>query len=327
MFDLKKEYNGNLHWLTQNTILFGLAGSRSYNLSTPESDNDYKGIAIPTKPYFYGWLNHFEQAEHKNKETNTEFVIYDIRKFFSMAANVNPNILELLYLDPADYLILTPFGQRIIDNRDAFLSQKVVWTYTGYSVAQLKKIKLHRAHLLSPPKVEPKREDFGLPKDRALISRDQQGAFTELLDKNLLSKDEVSENFLNALQKEKAYFQAKRHWDQYQEWKRNRNPARAELEAKYGYDCKHACHLVRLLVQARELLTDGKLIVKRIYDRDFLMSIRNGAWEYERLIEWASKQEAQLMELVKKSPLPKEPDRKLLDELCIEIVDEFLRSS
>src|ERR1039458_5020213 len=35
--------------------------------------------------------------------------------------------------------------------------------------------------------------------------------------------------------------------DQYNGWKAQRNPKRAELEAKFGYDTKHAMHLVRLM--------------------------------------------------------------------------------
>lgn len=327
MFDLKEEYNGNLKWLTKSTILFGLAGSRSYNLHSDESDFDYKGIAIPPREYFYGFLNKFEQAEYRSEDKSKEFTIYEIRKFINLAAQANPNILELLWLDDQDYIIKTSFGEKLIENKEKFLSKKVVYTYSGYAAAQLKKIKLHRSHLLAPPKKEPQREEFGLPKDKALLSKDQQGAFMELVSKDVVKEGEASPNFLEALIKEKAYFAAKRSWDQYQEWKHNRNPKRAIIEEKYGYDCKHGVHLYRLMIQAREILMQGKLIVKRTEDREQMMQIRNGAWSYDKLIEWAERQERELMEITEISTLRKEPDRKYIDDLCINIVESYLAAN
>lgn len=325
MFELKKLYRGNLPWLADRTIIFGRAGSHSYGLNTPESDEDFKGIAVPTKEYLLGFLKKFEQAEvKKTAESDVEFVIYDIRKFFNLASQANPNMIELLYLDSDDYLFVTDAGHRLIEARDLFLSKKIVYTYTGYSASQLKRIKLHRAHLLTPPKKEPMREDFGLPSDKPLLSKDQQGAFVELMDKGVIQENEMSPNFLEALAKEKAYFQARRHWEQYQEWKQNRNPKRAELEERFGFDTKHGMHLYRLMIQAREILTTGKLIVKRKDDREEMLSIRNGAWSYDKLVEWAEHQEQELMEIAKTSKLPKEPNSQKLDMLCMDIVESTL---
>jgi len=52
------------------------------------------------------------------------------------------------------------------------------------------------------------------------------------------AKDQkFSDNFLEVLVKEKQYRTAKREWDQYQTWLRQRNEARAELEKQFGFDC------------------------------------------------------------------------------------------
>jgi uncharacterized protein len=133
---------------------------------------------------------------------------------------------------------------------------------------------------------------------------------------------EFSENFLDVLVREKRYRSAKSDWDRYQEWLRNRNEKRAELEKKFGLDTKHASHLVRLLTTCREILTEGKLNVKRS-DADELKAIRNGAWTYEQLIEFAEKQDKEMDELVKTSPLPKIPDIKFFDNLVREMILEF----
>ena len=42
-------YAGNLTWMGERTIFFARHGSHAYGLSTPTSDEDWKGVAIPPK--------------------------------------------------------------------------------------------------------------------------------------------------------------------------------------------------------------------------------------------------------------------------------------
>lgn len=44
-------------------------------------------------------------------------------------------------------------------------------------------------------------------------------------------------NFIELLDMERRYNAKQKEWESYQRWLKNRNPQRAELEAKYGYDC------------------------------------------------------------------------------------------
>ena len=81
-------YHGALTWVPQRTIFLTRAGSHAYGLATPESDLDLRGIVIPPKGYFLGFWHRFEQAE----STDPDLVIYDIRKFFHLAAACNPSI-------------------------------------------------------------------------------------------------------------------------------------------------------------------------------------------------------------------------------------------
>jgi predicted nucleotidyltransferase len=138
-----------------------------------------------------------------------------------------------------------------------------------------------------------------------------------------VAKDQgFSENFIQTLACERAYRNAKRQWDQYQHWLKTRNPARAELEKKFGFDAKHASHLCRLLRTCREILETGKLNVLRP-DADFLLSIRNGAWTYEQIAEFAEKEDNELNEVVKSCNLPKLPPIEMFHDLTHEIIMEF----
>lgn len=157
-----------------------------------------------------------------------------------------------------------------------------------------------------------------------------QETMAEMLAEASISTDELwygaartlgfSENFIDLVGREKKYRAAVKHWHDYQDWLRDRNPARAALEAKYGYDVKHGMHLVRLLDEAIELLTYGTLTVFRL-DAEKLVSIRRGAWSKDQMIEWAEAQMARLLVLAETSVLPDEPDYEKIDSLCVRLVE------
>lgn len=263
----------HLKWINENTHLLVRHGSHAYNTNIESSDEDFKGICTPSKEYFLGYINNFEQAELKDPDT----VIYDLRKFFHLAADCNPNIIEVLHTDSSDHILVDSIGESILDNKYAFLSKKVKHTFSGYAMAQLKRIKLHKKWIMNPIKEPPTRESMGLP-EYTLIPQDQlvaaQAEINKELDRfqfNFLenleesSKIEIrtvmsemlaelkitseqhwmsaarkiglNDNFIELMQKERQYTGAKREFDQYQNWKSNRNPKRFELEEKFGYDC------------------------------------------------------------------------------------------
>jgi hypothetical protein len=130
-------------------------------------------------------------------------------------------------------------------------------------------------------------------------------------------------SFLELLAREKRFEAAKKHWQQYQQWKRERNEARAALEARHGYDTKHAMHLVRLQRMGLEILTRGEVIVTRP-DRDELLAIRDGAWPFERLLEEAEQMDRAIRDAVDMSAVPTNVDEDAVEILGVEIVERVL---
>lgn len=130
----------------------------------------------------------------------------------------------------------------------------------------------------------------------------------------------LTKDVLYAIKQERRYRAALKHWRQYQTWKTERNEARAELEAKFGYDTKHASHLVRLLRTGAEILRGDGLRVRRP-DAEELRAIRDGAWSYEELMEQADELRAQIREEGAASPLPAEPPAEAIDEVLLSILD------
>ncbi|MGC4094496.1 MAG: nucleotidyltransferase domain-containing protein [Polyangiaceae bacterium] len=299
MFDWSL-YSGNLSWLPERTIYLARHGSQAYGTSLPTSDEDFRGVAIAPAEYYLGGLHKFEQAECKSPD----LTIFELRKFIGLAAQANPNVLEILFVDESDRLQVTPLGERLLAARQLFLSRRLKHTFSGYAHSQLKRIDRHYRWLKSPPSAPPTRAEFRLP-ERTLIPQDQLAAaeagirqkldawsvdFLDTLERDLreavlqrmsahlaelevASNEELwrgaarvigySENFIELLDLEKRYAAKKREWDNYQEWKRTRNAARAALEAQFGYDTKHGMHLVRLIRMCREILTTGQVRVRR----------------------------------------------------------------
>jgi hypothetical protein len=374
--------------LRKHTALLTLAGSRAYGIHRPGSDVDLKGVAIPPERYFLGFAERFDQADKASEVavfadtltdeeravvagTKLEGSIYDIRKFVTLAADNNPNILDALFCRDEDVRLWTPAGRALRDHRDLFLSAKAKHTFSGYAAAQLKRIKGHRSWLLSPPTHQPTRAEFGLP-EHTLLPADQLAAAqaavrkeldTWELDLSALSDAEVihvqdqvarhlaeirvalgfqttddakwlaaartvglNDNLIYVLQREREYEAAARHFAQYTQWKASRNPERAALEERHGYDTKHAGHLVRLLRMGTEILTTGKVHVWRgpggPDDADEIRAIRAGAWSYDQLVEWADQQEATLDQVYRdrRYVVPKSADRERIDRLCVELV-------
>jgi uncharacterized protein len=337
-------------------IFRAIAGSNLYGTNTSESDIDERGVFIPDEKFFYGFLNRTEQYEDKNND----ITYFEIRKFMQLAMDNNPNIIELLFIPKDKWISNSVDWLEIYKNRDLFVSKKAKFTFSGYAHSQFNRIKLHRNWLLNPPKHKPTREEFGLSSYRSDLTKDQIGALNVLVAMKLenikefhplkeqleqmqetytfkdlckqftqVDKDAVqtivpiSDQFIDILQRENAYAQAERHYNQYENWKKNRNPTRAKLEEKFGIDTKHTSHLVRLITECEELLLTGNITFPRP-DAKFLLEIKNGLYTYEELSKYLESYDDKFNELYEKSTLPHSPDKPKIDDLCRKIVKRYL---
>lgn len=353
--------NPHMAWLPDRVLLVTMAGSHAYGMATPSSDLDVRGIATPPADWLFGFLREFAQCQPQvprhDRDEMVDVEIMDLRKWVSLAADANPNVLELIWQEDDAVLFAHPLIEPLREARASFLSLKARHTFMGYAHSQAGRIRRHWEWLHHPPKAPPTRKEHGLP-ERTLIPRDQleaaqalirrqveewevdwsgldigtvaevQGRITSMFATLSLTRDDqwvgaarslgFSENFIELLDKEKAYTARQRQWAQYQTWLRERNPARAEMERKYAFDTKHGSHLWRLTKMAEEILLTGRVLVRRP-DAEELMAIRNGAWTYEDLMERFAAQEVRVDEAAKASTLPKQPDRTALDALCVGI--------
>jgi hypothetical protein len=367
----KDWYRGNFKWINDRLAFMTRAGSFSYGTNVAGSDLDLRGIFFAPREYYLGCSKNIEQIVQnpKPESQDPDVTVFEIRKYFKLAADSNPNALEIIFTDEDDHLYQTNVGKKLLDNRYLFLSQRIKHTMSGYAMSQMRRINLHYKWLCNPITQEPTRKEFGLP-EKTMIPHDQleaaqalirkrvdewtwhgledinsdlrEGILSEferiLLDITKWSWTEKNEkielaamnslgfesNFLHYLDLERRYQAKRKEFESYRTWQKTRNPKRAEIEKQYGYDAKHAMHLVRLLTTCRQVLTTGKLVVRRP-DAQHLLEIRNGKMKYEELVEWADKEDKELTQLMKNSSLPHSPNFKELDNFCIELIEESFR--
>jgi len=359
------------HQVEARAILLSKVGSHSYGINTDGSDEDYKGIFVATKEYYLG-LRNIEQKDRGWEEDSRCFpilngvkdlVFYELRKYLKLAKDANPNILELLFESPEFYEYIHPIGQKLLDNRDLFLSKKIRYSYSGYAYAQIRKIKSHRKWLLDPPNKKPVAEDYGLT-DSSAIDKTEEKAFITFLwmlikdrieyieeqeelynlisdridfkgviNNNQLPQEfypyiqnltKASDRYMDLLRRTQEYRKDLNYWKSYQSWLKNRNQSRAKLEAKCNYDAKHAAHCIRLASMGNEILTTGKVNVdRRGIDAEKLLEIRLGNVEYETVLAEAEELFDRLDRSYEISELPYKVDDRQINNLAIELVEEF----
>lgn len=148
--------------------------------------------------------------------------------------------------------------------------------------------------------------------------RDVLGASDEDLDERMRALAthalQLPLDVVSALNAEKRYRAAMKHWDSYQTWKEHRNPARAELERKYGYDTKHAMHLICLMRMGLEVLEIGDLRVRRD-DAHELSAIRDGALPFDELLAAATALQVSMERAAAVTKLPGDVDHEGVDAL------------
>jgi uncharacterized protein len=372
--------------VAEHTLFLTLAGSQAHGTARATSDVDLRGVCVAPLSVRASLVHEFEQYEGAVPDAlwrlasprlrsrlelaegalpRCESVVFDIAKFLKLCAAANPNALEILFADERDWLFETPAWRRLHAERAQFLTRKVEQTFLGYAMAQLKRIKTHRAWLLSPPERKPARADYGLPEAGTLSADDQHRLERSLADKIRsygiddiempkaariaveerlrrfwfdhlsVTEEELDERLravaaaslelppevVGTLNAERRYLAAMKQWESYETWKHERNPDRAELERRHGYDTKHAMHLVRLMRMGLEVLESGTLLVRRP-DAEELVAIRDGKLSYDALLETANELQARMKKAVGTCALPADVNYERVDALAVEVIRE-----
>lgn len=355
-----------------------IAGSHLYNLNIPgKSDIDIRGLYLNLPTEYLGLSDPVNQVGDDKNDTT----YYSLKRFFELAMNANPNIVELMFVPENCTKICKPIMKRLIDNRGLFISKKCFFTFSGYAHAQLKKC-IGQNKMVNHPElaVKPKKEDFcwvirkedvegskvtdddivrsfnsdlsifpmrprPFSKSNIDLSKyhcaalehisnayrlyfygdEAKGVFRgdDMIVCESISIDDEYEKFAGILiynqnEFEKALIEHRKYVD----WVKNRNESRWVDQEKgiVQYDSKNVMHTFRLLLSGENILRHGFPLVRfEGEQREYLMKIRRGEFEYEELMAKVEKRMADLEELYKTSTIPHSVNVNKIDELYREL--------
>jgi len=300
--------------LGNNIILLGLGGSYAYGTNTENSDLDIRGIATHNAEDILTRKG-FEQVVNEATDTT----VYSLEKIVNLLSNCNPNIIEILGLEPWQYLYTGYIGQELIKNKDMFLSKRAAHSFSGYATTQLRKLSnkeqeqrekyilasIENARYSYPNKY------FNYPEDSIKLYIDKA-----------IQEDYDTEIFMDINLKHYPLRDYKSMWSEMQNIvkdysKIGRRNSKAIEHDKLG---KHMMHLIRLYLMCFDILEDGKIITYRKKEHDFLMDIRNGKYlddnkqPTKEFYDIVDEMENKLNYLKDHSPLPDNPDYKRIND-------------
>lgn len=338
-------------------ILECISGSRAYGLDTPSSDTDIKGVFLLPKKDYYG----LEYIAQVSNPTN-DIVYYELGRYMELLSVNNPNILELLNTPKSAVLFKHRFLEEI--KSELILSKLCKNTFGKFALSQIKKAKGLKKKIVNPVGKERKsvlsfcyvnygqgsislskyleinnwkQENCGLINISHM--KDMFGLFhSESVGYNGIIKNELSNDIrLSSIPKEEnqeallyfnkdGYSKYCKEYKEYWDWVENRNEVRYENTQSHGknYDAKNMMHTFRLLEMAIEIGKAGEINVKRP-NREFLLDIKSGDYEYEDLLLMAKERQDEMETVFENSELPERPNIEIINELTYKLRNRFYK--
>ena len=101
--------------------------------------------------------------------------------------------------------------------------------------------------------------------------------------------------------------------------KKSTSTKRRESIDKFGYDVKHGMHVVRLMLQAEQVLMEGDLDLE--LNKEVLKSIRKGEWKEQDIYDFFDRKERELDKLYQNSKLQYGTDEEKIKDLLLRCLE------
>lgn len=125
--------NKDLQHSLDNPDLLVLSGSRLYGTALLNSDYDYRGFVIPPFDYLVG-IHKFKHQVLKVPDRT----VYSLVRYVELLVGGDPNCIELLFVPRENIISASYYGQTLLENRDLFLSKRMIPRVLGYAVSELR---------------------------------------------------------------------------------------------------------------------------------------------------------------------------------------------
>ncbi len=296
-------------------LLESTVGSRAWGLANEDSDHDLRGVFLLP----FGWRQGLAEAPQVLVSLDGSETYWEVERTIRQALRADPNTLEMLYVPQRR--ILDPLGQRLIDEREIFVSRAIYGSFGRYALAQAKRLRQslrlaeHRGMVLDWLRDEPKltldqvadRLAASTGEDEARSDRGRARQYLKQLYRSLYDQGLLPDNSFAGL----AELAGRAH---------------LELELPRELRPKNAYNLLRIVCCAVQWLRTGEPIIETHGElRDRLLEIKGGHVPLRRALEWTEEAAAGLDEAREDSPLPVGPDVEKADALLRELRSEAAR--
>lgn len=369
-----------------------------------KSDIDVGGVYFAPVSQLLGLREDYQEQISDEKNDTT---YYEFGRWMELILKSNPQALESLYVEKQFVRgPVHPAIEFVINNRDAFLSKKVIDSLCGYSVSQIKKayglgkkivnpvtekkdlldfcytfekqgsipvkefLKVHNLNqkycgVVNIPNMKDvygiyydfaayfKFENIDVDSRIAIVDsfRIKPGATDNFLIYDILGEavsdriknreffhyggiihpddpQKSNEVRLSSIPKgehpicymsynKDAYTKHCKDYASYKEWEQKRNPVRYESNLNKNYDAKNMCECTRLMHTGLEIARGEGFNVRRTWDREFLLNIKNHGMEYDEILSYVETKKLELEEAMKTTSLPEAVDKTKLEDILI----------
>ena len=307
----------------KNKMLEFIVGSNLYGTTTPTSDKDYSGVFMPDENMVFGFERADEvdlsvkskRSDGKNDENAVDIVLYEFRKFVKLALENNPNILEMIFVNPINVIFSNEYGEELLRHAHLFPHKGLKVKFLAYAFSQKHKmvIRTDNFHAL-----ENAREWL---EENVKTVEDSKKLLVEILPKKLPFMSVKGDNILVGDLNFQRHFMLRKVKKMIAE-RLSKATHRKELLTKHGYDTKFSSHLVRLMVEGRELLTTGNLVFP-LKERQLILDVKLGKYRMTEVLEMAEQFEKEVENANEHSSLPSKPRYNEVQELVKKLLRKF----
>lgn len=125
-----------------------IIGSTIHGLSIPGTDDlDLMGVCVESAVESIGLSKPFEQHVFRTQPEglpsgvdDIDLTTYSLRKYLRLAANGNPTVLNLLFVQPESRHYDSALGQELRDLIPLIVSREAAARYRGYSISQRQRL-------------------------------------------------------------------------------------------------------------------------------------------------------------------------------------------
>lgn len=319
-----------------NLIVKMKFGSHVYGTNLPTSDNDYKGIYLPTKEAILlqkvkKTLRESTGDQHsKNTSEDIDEEIFSIQRYFELLLEGQTVALDMLFVPDEFILQSSKTWDLIRDNRTKFIHSGVS-AFAGYCRTQANKYGIKGSRMGAVRRSIELIETFD-PYEKLDMYADTLKVFSsgvEHVDIVMCQgpTKEVDAPHLEVCNRKYPFHSKvdyvlkclKKIFEGYGHRAR-------QAEQNEGIDWKALMHAVRVQAEARELLATGHITFPRP-EKELLLKIRQGFMPYKEVATIIEDGLEQLDLIQEESRIQKEPDRDFTNKLIMTIHEDIIRTS